>query len=384
MAKYTVEHSCGHVVVHQLVGKSSERDRRIEWLETVPCLECTRKAQQEARDKENAVSAQTNTEKKRIPLIGSEKQVAWAETIRVSILDKVDNFLAMLPDKEDQLEKQGYKKVRVEKVFFFLQGQDSASWWIDHRSENIQTLIQSLYDNLPADAGVDKKILVAAEAEATIRPEPAKTDTVAEIRILEDAVEIHFPEKREDFRELVRFKLNYTWTDTCWKRRIKPINGTPAERAAEAGNALLAAGFPIRIFDEKARTAAINADFPPEKTRWIMGKTAGEYTGWLVISWKEKNDSLYKAARNLPGSRWHRPDVVVPAEQFDQVLDFSEIHGFSISEYAMGLIETARATRDAALVATPEKPKQEDRPKDGRPDLDPSTAGDIDADLLDD
>jgi hypothetical protein len=75
---------------------------------------------------------------------------------------------------------------------------------------------------------------IEALAEATIRPEQPKTETVAEIRVLDNAVEILFPERREDFRELVRFKLGYTWTEPCWKRELKSVNGSPADRAAEA------------------------------------------------------------------------------------------------------------------------------------------------------
>jgi hypothetical protein len=44
MAKYDVEHSCGHTQVHQLFGKHTDRDRKIEWLETQECTECWKKS----------------------------------------------------------------------------------------------------------------------------------------------------------------------------------------------------------------------------------------------------------------------------------------------------------------------------------------------------
>lgn len=40
MAKYTVEHSCGHTQVHVLFGPTKDRERKLEWMATQPCTEC--------------------------------------------------------------------------------------------------------------------------------------------------------------------------------------------------------------------------------------------------------------------------------------------------------------------------------------------------------
>ena len=42
MAKYIVNHTCGHQVEVQLYGKQEERYRRIAYLETLECNECRR------------------------------------------------------------------------------------------------------------------------------------------------------------------------------------------------------------------------------------------------------------------------------------------------------------------------------------------------------
>ena len=96
MAHYDITHTCGHDERIELFGKTSERERRIEWLQERPCTECWKKeraAEAEARrnkeaamiveklgnDAADAVNALSNAT---CTLEGSAKQVAWAEDIR--------------------------------------------------------------------------------------------------------------------------------------------------------------------------------------------------------------------------------------------------------------------------------------------------------------
>ena len=45
MAQYKVEHLCGHTHTYQLYGKTSDRERKMEWLATLECPECRRKSE---------------------------------------------------------------------------------------------------------------------------------------------------------------------------------------------------------------------------------------------------------------------------------------------------------------------------------------------------
>lgn len=47
MAKYWIEHKCGHEQEHSLFGKSSSREWKMEQLRDEDCQECWRKSQQE-------------------------------------------------------------------------------------------------------------------------------------------------------------------------------------------------------------------------------------------------------------------------------------------------------------------------------------------------
>jgi hypothetical protein len=169
-----------------------------------------------------------------------------------------------------------------------------------------------------------------------------------------------FPERREDFREIVRDKLHMKLSGTCWRRELKPKNGTPQDRAAELGHRLLAAGFVILIFDPELRENAIAGDYEPECTRWVLAKTKGEYAGWFSISWGRDED-FYRAAKRIGGSRYSKPNVVVPPSNFEEVLDFARMYDFRLSDAALKVAKEARRIRDAALTVKVEAPAERSR-----------------------
>ncbi len=388
MAKYEIEFSCGHTDTIQLYGKTSERESYLEWAkDNKLCPECWAAAKQKAREEASEQAAQENTEFGLPALTGTEKQVAWAETIRK---EKAQHIFSVLKNHEKHLTKaredQEYAdrmlKAFAEDGFGSIEdafvaaraaaeailGEASAHWWIEHRDADIGRLIldkakefkKSSIDNTPQAQD--------AKAEATVRPEHAITETVAEVQVLEKSIEIVFPEKREDFRELVRFKLGYSWDKikSRWTKAIGIKSGSVNDRAAELGHSLLAAGFPVRIFDESIRAAAIAGQYEPECHRWIMKRTSNQFTGWFSISWPREED-FYQAAKKLPGSRYDKPDVVVPPEQFEQVLDFAGMYGFKLSPGAEESAETARKAKDAALTAKAEEKREpEAMPRPGR------------------
>lgn len=375
MAKYDVTFTCGHTETVQLYGKTSERERWIEWAEANKlCSECHQTAKEESRQEATKAAAKEAEENGLPGLAGSEKQIAWAETIRAEKLAEIDSLIAPLDENMAKvsadpalLEKANLKAVEDGFVDFTdsgeclkmavnqVKGIEPAKWWIDNRAGNMRHLLAETAkqvakirkDSIPA--AIDAKI------EATIRPTSPKTETVAEIRVHETSVEVIFPEKRDDFWQIIKKQLHYEWSGNAWKRSLGITNGTPADRAAEVGNFLLSAGFIIRIFDQHIREAAINGTYDLEHTRWIMKRTKGEYAGWFAINWPEREERLYNAARKLKRSKYDKPSVVVPPEQFEEVLDFAGLYGFRLSEGAQEVADQARQMRASAMVATPAK-----------------------------
>jgi hypothetical protein len=143
MAKYTINHTCGHSVEIQLFGKMDDRYRRIEWLETQECDECR-------RAKANAAAAAAKETRGLTDLKGSEKQVAWANTIReqaykaldwlapFSTIEGLKVLMEGWSNMDDQMKEKCLASAEIVKPLFDgwknkMDAQTEAKWWIDHR-----------------------------------------------------------------------------------------------------------------------------------------------------------------------------------------------------------------------------------------------------------
>ena len=378
MAKYNVTRACGHDEVVNLVGRHRDREWRLENVEPSKlCYDCYQQKLAEERERENREAAEAAKDMNLPALTGTEKQVAWAETIRQQLLADLDTFIYRSTRGEVNPQLLG----ALEQI----KSKTEARWWIDRRGMDMSHEFRRMLEDMTKEAKVamlqpPKEVIMEAKAEATVRPENPKTETVAEIRVLDNAVEIDFPEKRDDFREFVKKQFNMKWSGSFWRRKLSARNGASEDRAAEAGHRLLADGFIVRIYDAAIRARAVAGEYEPECTRWIMVRNAeAKYPGHFAISWGREDD-FYKAAKRLPGARWDKPSVVVPSEQFAEVLDFAEIYGFRLSEAAQEVAEAARQAKESVLVARVYAPAKKAKVvADGKPPvLDVPMGGDID------
>lgn len=139
MAKYGIDWSCGHHTVEQLYGHHTERDRKIDWMQsTGKCPDCYRAQKQAEKDSANQQAAAANAELPK--LIGSDKQVAWAESIRRAALDNTLNKIA--DDAEAKLATVPADKVALYRAVLAamraarqkLEKETSAKWWIESRN----------------------------------------------------------------------------------------------------------------------------------------------------------------------------------------------------------------------------------------------------------
>jgi len=359
MAKYTVTRLCGHEETVALIGKTSQREWRLENVEASKlCSECYQVDIQRRREEANREAAEAARDNNLPALTGTEKQIPWAETIRQRIMADLDRVIY------ETRNNKGRDELAIQEAYQAIKSKTTAHWWIDRRyikgDFDLEALLRKEYESMRVNAAAAPTNEVATDtlAESTVRPESPVTETVAEIRILEDVLEIRFPERRDDFRELVKSELKMVWSDG-WKRRIGLKQGKIEDRAAEAGNKLLYAGYPIRIFDAELREKAISADYKPECTRWIMARSEGKYKGWFMISWSRDED-LYRRAKAITGAKYEKPNVVVSPEHFAEVLDFAEMYKFEISDGARGVIKAAEEVRDNSIIASIATPKEKD------------------------
>lgn len=129
MAKYHITHACGCAVTHNLVGTNvnGERERKAEWLASRLCAECYRREQNE----------QAAAANKDLPaLTGSEKQIAWAETIRAQAMTEI----AARRERIAAALTQGAQKDVADRLTAILDAaaaQTEAKYWIDNRNYNV-------------------------------------------------------------------------------------------------------------------------------------------------------------------------------------------------------------------------------------------------------
>lgn len=112
-----ITHVCGHEQAHYLTGFASQQDRKARWLTTTKCRSCfvadKKTAQADAASRDGAAIAHLDLP----PLMGSERQVAWATSVRAS-------RLAALVAELDAGNTD---------AFHACLSITDAKWWIDHR-----------------------------------------------------------------------------------------------------------------------------------------------------------------------------------------------------------------------------------------------------------
>lgn len=409
MAKYTIQHSCGHEETRQLYGKTSDRERKIAWLEDQPCSECYQKQLAEERQAENKAAADENKAAGLPELQGSKKQIPWAETIRKKFVKKL---LEIQSRCEIEIEKYHNDKefaTTADRRFMKIDpsrlplGCTSAvdadmamiraaqhimtelksSWWIDHRNDYAHIVLVKVAGELDDKIEVDEKSVDAleAKAEATIMPPETVSGTPAEITIEDNAVFICYPIKNRDFWEIVKRKLGFSWSGPKWELQIGVTNGSAVDRAAEAGHRLVAAGFPVILWDGEAREKAIAGTYQPRHSRWI---TTPVDVKEFRVRWSRGED-FYHESRQIAGSYYERPYVYVPATEYKEVLDFAEQFDFRLSPGAQKLVAEQERLLAGVKIVDPPPVQEANQVDKSRKDLNAAdVTGDIDADLRDD
>lgn len=263
MAKYDVTYTCGHTGVIQLIGPHSQREWKLERENGRLCPDCYADDLRVKRETENAKAAAIAREQELPALTGTAKQIAWAETIRQSFIARLTDTQRLTKDKKFiERSKRFNESVpnddKMSNVFDYVYAQTSAHWWIDNRRELIDetySIWRTIDKFFKLSATITETVaeINPAQIEATVRPETPVTETVAEMRVLAKSVEVIFPEKRNDFWQIIKPQLKYEWHDK-WTRDCRK----PREYAAQTGNALLSAGFIIGMdVDELLRLKQI-------------------------------------------------------------------------------------------------------------------------------
>jgi len=349
MAKYYVTcEECETEFRVDLVGKVKDREWKLENYTWV-CDECKEKKRQEDNEKA-AEEAKANG----LPeLQGSEKQVAWANTIRKQRIEtlKKAEFPGVFGATTEKVELFAKKKTGLMIIFETL---TSATAFINSRFESIYDLISDvdldeIQDVKKEDVVEEQKQAAEAKSESTITPTEPVTSTVAEIQTTEEKIRIDFPERDDDFREIIK-GCGFLWNNEkkAWIKKIGITTGSAEDRTVEIGCKLNQAGFKIRIFDEKLRNKVLEGKYSEEHRNWVTKLTTKP--GYFAIQFP-RDSGMYDKARKIKGSKWSRPYVLIPVEQYEAILDFADLYDFRLSAGAQKLVEQQKAIEKASIIA---------------------------------
>lgn len=355
MSWYYGTFSCGHEGRVNICGPTKNRqwlaDRRFSDM----CEECFSKYLEEKRENENQKAAELAKEMELPELSGTPKQVAWANTLRQRLIQKFEDELTDLGLSTEELKLVLTHILQTKKsAKFFIENQNNLSEIIQkEKKEALKPMEVKEAEKQEAD------ILLEIKVEATVFPKEKVANGVVEITSSEDQVSAKFEYNEKFIKLLKQLDFNYERGEKVWKRKISEVTGSAEDRAAEVGNQLLNAGFPICILDTEVREKAVQGIFEPECKRWIYRHLG---TGF-AIRWTDRSD-MYRTARSLPGSKWDYPFVLVNVSHYEEVEEFAELYGFQFTKKARELIKTYKTSLESVAVVEPAAVKKE-KPKDG-------------------
>jgi len=140
MAKTTVTRSCGHSETVNISGPYAGRERQSEYEATKlcrPCWQAKADAEKAAANTQAAEAAQTAG---RPELTGSEKQIAWATTIRETMAPELQKGRVAVNENPQATDE--YRAI-INAIIDRIEAETSASWWIDNRDVHPLRIIRA-------------------------------------------------------------------------------------------------------------------------------------------------------------------------------------------------------------------------------------------------
>ena len=323
MAWYYGTYSCGHDGRVNVIGPNKYRGHIIDRHFEGVCEECLAIKIAE----ENEKAAELAKEMELVELKGSEKQVAWANTLRNKLIDDFDEFI------NDKYNDEDYKAIAPDVLDYILTTTTNASSYIDIRKESVYSLISELKKKANKEAIAEYKQEKEMEESFKIYPEQVTQPRFVKISYIDNRIKVAY-QKNEDFKRIVK-KLRYDYENGAWTRTINVTTGSYIDRMAELGNALLASGFIVLISNDEAREKARTGDFEEEHLRWVTR----EDSNTLRVVWKYRDEYLYQKARSLPKSKYSYGVILVDACYHEEIEDFANLYDFKFTDLAVKVIE---------------------------------------------
>lgn len=347
MAWYYGNYSCGHEGRVDIIGPHKDREWKKDRAFARLCPDCYQKEREERIRKENEEAAALTKEWELPELTGSDKQIAWANSIRVNVFEKISKLEKQL--RESGKSKAGFYHTKkgeniiissddiVRMIERGFAEHVEARFWIDYRSD-LEGILTVFYDEYKEDESIPSEVKKEMQQEnenLTSRPEPEKHKKTGVVEIVNASESIKLLYVKDyDFIKIVK-EYRFSWEGGAWIRKISELTGSFADRAGEIGNALLANGFAVRFPDTESKEKAVSGTFIPECDRWVKKYSDNK----LGIWWREKSDVLYRAARVLPGAHWRDGKMIVSVEYYNEIQEFADTLKFLYTREAADMVD---------------------------------------------
>ena len=336
MAKATVTCTCCECGKSFTASKIlASRDQANNWEEwavsnIIECDECRAKAREEERAAANAKSAEAAKELELPELTGTEKQIAWANTIRVAYFNSYSKIIAKYAELESSKREQCKEELKSfsEVGEHLFSTKTSASFWIENRDLTIRLVVhehEKEFVKYKEKAEVQEVV-----ADYAVKPENLTTDAVAEVKFSNSMLTVSFLSKNNALIKVCKDAcMKWNSNSLLWERKLSEITGT-IDRVVEIGHKLLKAGIPIAIADENVRNKAVKGEYADECLLWVMNGPDDK----LRISWGDGD--WYEKSKRISGAKWssEKRNMMVPVSSFKEIRDFAECNNFKVTTLA--------------------------------------------------
>jgi hypothetical protein len=195
MSQYTIDFSCNHTEVRNIVGKEKDRQGKADWMARGVCSDCYKQQLAAKRQKEQSAQMATAAQFVLAELEGSEKQVAWAEKIRAKMIADIETMRTkeisrFKADKAGQIEQAIFdlNLVVIGEVIIKIGAKTSATWFIDNRSISITGDNGLIYALVP-DCG-DRLKAITADEDAQIEQQRQQQAAIMEQELVAAKIEL--------------------------------------------------------------------------------------------------------------------------------------------------------------------------------------------------
>lgn len=135
--KYYGTYVCGHEGAVQIYGPTKEHERKKNYIFSNLCPECEKLELQKKRDEANQKSMAVAVKLGLPALTGSEKQIAWATTIRNEQMECVNSLVKEREEFRVKISDEILITIDEWKKAFenILETETTSKFWIDNREE---------------------------------------------------------------------------------------------------------------------------------------------------------------------------------------------------------------------------------------------------------